>query len=252
MNNKVITLLVLGASLFGGVSGVLASQVSSHEIALHFNENMKGQHEEGMRHHGMGSQHMKQESNKDEHDHSENSNQNEYESPYVGQEERDIKALPPEDIEALKKGSGTPFGGMSKPAELNGVPGSKHLLDMIKAGKLEVTKKQKKKIKSVYQRMKKNAIDKGKQLIAVEKEIDNGFKNRTIDQSELKQKITKSADLYGELRYIHLKTHLEMLDVLDESQIKKYNKFRGYTDRNPCDKVPEGHDPDQWKKHNNC
>jgi hypothetical protein len=247
MNNKTIILLVLGAALLGGASGVVATQASDMIMPAHFNKKMSNHHQK-MAEHNMPHRQQERKHKKGE----QHSKQSDYKSSYIGQENRDIKALPPEDIKGLKRGSGTPFGGMAKPAELNGVPGPKHLLDMIEAGKLEVSEKQKNKIESVYKRMKENAIKKGGKIITKEEKIDNGFEKRSIEQEELKDKIKTSANLYADLRFIHLKTHLEMLDILNEKQVEKYNKLRGYSSGNPCNKIPEGHDPKQWKEHNNC
>ena len=52
-----------------------------------------------------------------------------YKSKYVGQEKREIKSLSESDIEELKNGGGW---GLAKAAELNGVPGPVHLLEMKK------------------------------------------------------------------------------------------------------------------------
>ena len=48
-------------------------------------------------------------------------------SNYVGQEKRQIKTLSQDDIYDLQNGNGW---GLAKAAELNGVPGPKHLLEM--------------------------------------------------------------------------------------------------------------------------
>ena len=53
----------------------------------------------------------------------------EYTSKYVGQEKRDIKSLSDEDIKELKAGAGW---GLAKAAELNELPGPKHILEMKK------------------------------------------------------------------------------------------------------------------------
>ena len=50
-----------------------------------------------------------------------------YKSKYVGQEHRTIRSLSPDDIDELKKGGGW---GLAKAAELNGVPGPAHVLEM--------------------------------------------------------------------------------------------------------------------------
>ena len=50
-----------------------------------------------------------------------------YKSKYAGEEKREIKSLSETDIEELKNGKGW---GLAKAAELNGVPGPAHLLEM--------------------------------------------------------------------------------------------------------------------------
>ena len=48
-------------------------------------------------------------------------------SPYAGLETRTIKSLSEADIEELRRGGGW---GLALPAELNGVPGPAHLLEL--------------------------------------------------------------------------------------------------------------------------
>ena len=50
-----------------------------------------------------------------------------YKSKYAGEEKREIKSLSAADIDELKNGKGW---GLAKAAELNGVPGPVHLLEM--------------------------------------------------------------------------------------------------------------------------
>ena len=50
-----------------------------------------------------------------------------HDSKYAGQEGRLIKSLSTEDIAELERGAGW---GLAKAAELNGVPGPKHLLEL--------------------------------------------------------------------------------------------------------------------------
>jgi hypothetical protein len=72
-------------------------------------------------------------------------------SPYAGQELRGIKALSQEDIEGLLAGTGIPFGGMAKPAELNGYPGPRHVLDAVEAREFELTSGQQEQIEALYE-----------------------------------------------------------------------------------------------------
>ncbi|RZD32099.1 MAG: hypothetical protein CXT79_06665 [Thaumarchaeota archaeon] len=173
-------------------------------------------------------------------------------SPYAGQEYRDVKALSQNDIDGLLAGTGTPFGGMAKPAELNGYPGPRHVLDAVKAGELELTNEQQEQIQALYEEMRSEAIDLGKQIIDIEREVDDAFIDETITEEFLQKKVSQSADLYGQLRFVHLKYHLFMVNSLTPQQVEKYNELRGYTFGDPCENVPEGHDLEIWKLHNNC
>ena len=76
-----------------------------------------------------------------------------YRSKYVGQELREIKSLSKEDIKELRAGKGW---GLAKAAELNGVPGPIHLLEM--KHEIKLTKAQIEKIEKLYNKMKERAI----------------------------------------------------------------------------------------------
>jgi len=175
-------------------------------------------------------------------------------SPYIGQETREIKALSRGDIEGLLAGAGTPFGGMAKPAELNGYPGPRHVLDAIEAGEFEATTEQKEEIEALYAEMRPRAIELGEQIVAIEQDIDNAFSNGTMTEDYLEEKANASAVLYGQLRIVHLKYHFPMMSILSTEQIAKYNTLRGYSSGgDPCENIPEGiHDVELWKLHNNC
>jgi len=173
-------------------------------------------------------------------------------SPYAGQETRRIKSLSTEDIEGLLAGSGTPFGGMAKPAELNGYPGPRHVLDAVEAGEFTVTAQQMEQIKSLYELMRSDAVEIGKHIIELETTVDDALAKKNITAELLQEKILASGSLYGQLRLVHLETHLSMVDILTPHQVEQYNELRGYTSGNPCDNIPEGHSPEPWNKHNNC
>ena len=171
----------------------------------------------------------------------------EYKSKYRGQETREIKSLSNVDIKELRAGAGW---GLAKAAELNGLPGPKHILEMKK--EIELTAEQERAVVAVYNDMRTEAIALGDQLIAYEKELNNRFAERDIDEKVLGQLLTKISETYKLLRYAHLSAHLQTPGILTEAQIKKYNKLRGYSSDDPCANIPEGHDPVMWRKHNNC
>lgn len=178
--------------------------------------------------------------------------ESEIESPYAGQESRGIKALSEDDINGLQAGAGTPFGGMAKPAELNGYPGPRHVLDAVEAGQFNLTDEQQITVEELYQSMLNQSIPLGEQIIAVEKEMDDAFANGTITNENLSSWVNQSVSLYGQLRIVHLETHLEMVEILTPEQVEEYNELRGYTSDDPCNDVPDGHDEQLWREHNNC
>lgn len=147
-------------------------------------------------------------------------------SPYIGQEVRDIKSLSDSDIQSLQNGTGEAFGGMAKLAELNGYPGPRHVLDM--ASELQLTDKQRIEIELIYQNMSNIAKSIGAAIIDIEQDMDEAFANNTITQENLKLMLDKSAELYGQLRLVHLSAHLDTVQMLSMEQVQMYNKIRGY------------------------
>ena len=147
-------------------------------------------------------------------------------SPYAGQEVRDIKSLSDNDVQSLQNGTGEAFGGLAKLAELNGYPGPRHVLDM--ASELQLTDKQRIEIELIYQNMSNIAKSIGAAIIDIEQDMDGAFANNTITQENLKLMLDKSAELYGQLRFVHLSAHLDTVQMLSIEQIQMYNKIRGY------------------------
>ena len=108
------------------------------------------------------------------------------------------------------------------------------------------------KIQKLYLDMKAKAQRSGEQLIQLEKELGERFRDRTIDDQTLRETLQKIARVRAELRYIHLATHLQTPEILSAQQIRRYNQLRGYASHDPCARVPSGHDPAMWRKHNGC
>ena len=168
-------------------------------------------------------------------------------SKYVGQQKREIKSLSEADVEELKGGKGW---GLAKAAELNGVPGPVHLLEM--KSDIDLSTKQIRAIEDLYRKMKQEAIPLGRELIELESELNNHFANRTITNELLGVLLEKIAQVQKKLRYVHLSAHLKTPNILTTEQIVLYNKLRGYSSGDPCENIPTGHDPAMWKKHHNC
>jgi len=170
-----------------------------------------------------------------------------YKSKYAGEEKREIKSLSETDIEELKNGKGW---GLAKAAELNGMPGPAHLLEM--KDEIDLSAKQIRSVEDLYKKMKQEAIPLGLELIDLERELNIHFANRTITNELLGVLLERVAQVQKKLQYVHLSTHLKTPNILTPEQITLYNKLRGYSSDDPCKNIPKGHDPEMWKKHNNC
>jgi hypothetical protein len=168
-------------------------------------------------------------------------------SPYAGQETRAIKSLSESDIAELRRGGGW---GLAKAAELNGVPGPAHLLEL--KDQIPLTEAQEAEIRAIFERMQAEAITAGERLIALEAELEADFRAGTVTGESLRESLAKIAAARAELRFVHLSTHLKTPAILSKSQIARYNALRGYGEGDPCAQVPEGHDPAMWRRHNGC
>ena len=173
-------------------------------------------------------------------------NEHRHHSQYAGQQNRTIKTLSQDDIQQLTEGKGW---GLAKAAELNGVPGPAHLLEMKK--EIALTDSQVKKIQQLFNKMNGKARLLGKQLIQLEADLNEAFASQSLNKESLQEKLTNIEKVRSQLRYVHLSTHLETPAILKAEQIARYNSLRGYND-DPCANVPSGHDKEMWLKHNNC
>lgn len=166
--------------------------------------------------------------------------------PYKGLQTREIKSLSAGDIDDLLNGRGW---GLALPAELNGLPGPKHLLEM--QADLNLSAEQVIQITAIFDAMQAEAIPKGQELVTAERALDQAFADRSATLVSLRNLIETAEAARADLRFIHLSRHLQTAPILTEAQISKYNILRGYAD-GPCANIPQGHDPAMWKRHNNC
>ena len=125
-------------------------------------------------------------------------------SEYIGEEHRSIKSLSADDIRELSAGGGW---GLAKAAELNGVPGPAHILEM--ASEIELTPTQQAEIQEIYQQMKSEAISLGNQLIQLEATLNSHFADSSINQAILEQSLQDIERVRAQLRLAHLSAHLQ-------------------------------------------
>jgi Spy/CpxP family protein refolding chaperone len=144
-------------------------------------------------------------------------------SPYVGQEYREIKALSPQEISDYLSGRGM---GLAKAAELNGYPGPAHVLEL--ATELNLTADQKIKTEALFRSMQARAIDLGKELVEEERSLDRLFASHSVTPEALGNSLARIGKLQGQVRQTHLDAHLKLTALLSPEQIKQYNRLRGY------------------------
>jgi len=144
--------------------------------------------------------------------------------PYAGQETRRIKALSEAEIKGYLNGEGM---GYAKVAELNHYPGPRHVLEL--AEQLDLTPEQRTKTQTIFEEMRKHAIELGEKVVKGEAELDRLFAERSVDEARLQRALHELAMLQAELRATHLRAHLAMREVLTEAQIAEYDRLRGYS-----------------------
>jgi Spy/CpxP family protein refolding chaperone len=144
-------------------------------------------------------------------------------SPYAGQETRQIKSLSTKDVDDLRNGRGW---GLAKAAELNGVPGPTHLLDL--ADDIGLDAVQVAKLRAIKQAMTAQAKPLGEKLVALETELDRQFASGEITDNALRELLAQIAETRRDLRYTHLATHFKTPPLLTTQQTAAYNSLRGY------------------------
>jgi Spy/CpxP family protein refolding chaperone len=144
-------------------------------------------------------------------------------SPYTDRARLEIKALTPETIDQYRQGTGM---GMAIPAELNGYPGPRHVLDL--AEEVDLTPEQRTKIEALHRSMKAEAVRLGEEIIDRETRLDREFASGTISEATLETLTREIAVRQGKLRATHLEAHIATRALLTRAQITAYNKARGY------------------------
>lgn len=145
------------------------------------------------------------------------------ESPYVGQEQRSIKALSAEDLDAYLEGKGH---GYAKAAELNHYPGPLHVLDL--AEQLGLSEQQVAATEEIYSAMKQRAKALGRALVDKERELDLAFASDSVNSESLAALVGEIGSIEAEIRFAHLNAHLEQKSVMTRDQVMQYDKLRGY------------------------
>jgi hypothetical protein len=159
-------------------------------------------------------------------------------SPHVGLTDRPIRALSAEQQADLLAGRGM---GLALAAELNGWPGPAHVIELASA--MRLTPAQFAATQRLMAEMQAAAGSRGARLIEEERALDTAFRDRSITPADLSVRIARIAVLQGEIREVHLRTHLAQAAVLNVEQIDAYSGLRGHAGGTPQHggAMPGGH-----------
>jgi len=144
-------------------------------------------------------------------------------APYAGLEHRRTKVLSTEQVDDLLRGRGM---GLALPAELNGYPGPRHVLDL--ADRLGLTPEQRSDTERLFQDMQAGAMALGERIVAGEAALDELFAAGRASETAVRQAALELGRLEGELRALHLNYHLAMRDLLTREQTAAYQELKGY------------------------
>ena len=134
-----------------------------------------------------------------------------------------MKSLSREDIAELKRGGGW---GLAKAAELNGMPGPLHLLEL--KDHIPLTPEQVEAVTAIYKRMRVAAVAEGERFLDAEQNLEDAFRAGTATEETLKAMLADIERSRARLRFIHLSAHLGTPELLTETQIARYAALRGY------------------------
>src|SRR3989442_15312589 len=143
--------------------------------------------------------------------------------PYTGQQNREIKALSPQEMQDYLEGKGM---GYAKAAELNHYPGPAHALEL--ADRLELTPEQRAAVERLRNSHRAEAKAIGAKRVESERGLEVLFRSGKASEDELAAAVRDAAILDGQYRLSHLETHRRTRALLTDEQVVRYDKLRGY------------------------
>jgi Spy/CpxP family protein refolding chaperone len=127
----------------------------------------------------------------------------------------------PPDRDLLLAGSET---GQVRPADANGFPGPRRLLELEKD--LTLTPGQKKSLLTLAEETQKRAAELGKRIVRVEEEQYDAFRTGLVSEQSVREDAEQIGRLRGKLRGIHLVAHLKAKKLLTADQRALYRKLK--------------------------
>jgi hypothetical protein len=144
-------------------------------------------------------------------------------APYADLVDSPIRGLTQAEIDALRAGSGMQ---LALPAELNGFPGPKHVLEL--ADPLGLNASQLQAVQQLYDATNAAARAGGEDVLKAYEAVDQWFRNGGGPSSELDALMSTLGEREAHLRGIHLQAHVDCKALLTAHQVELYKDLRGY------------------------
>lgn len=150
------------------------------------------------------------------------------ESPYAAQhagvDDPHLRHLTRAQIEGLQSAKGL---GLAKPAELHGMPGPMHVLEL--AEQMGLTDAQRAATEASFARMRERAIPAGLRVLEAERRVGGlmAAKPRAIE-GDAARALDDASAAWRDLARIHIEAHAEMMTILTPEQVAQYSELRGY------------------------
>lgn len=158
--------------------------------------------------------------------------------PYAGMTNRPIRVLSAEQQADLLAGRGM---GLALAAALEGRPGPAHVIEL--AGAMQITPAQLAATQRLMTQMQAAASALSARVLEEERALDTAFRDRSVTPADLLARTSRIATLQGEIRDVHLRTHLAQAALLNAEQITASSRLRGYAGGTPQHggPMPGGH-----------
>lgn len=152
--------------------------------------------------------------------------QNAYAEQHAGVNDPLLKHLTAAQIRGLQNAAGL---GLAKPAELHGMPGPKHVLEL--ADDLDLTDEQRAQTQGAYEQMRERALTLGEAVLVAERRVGEQMRRRPeAIEGEVAIALDEAAEAWRALARVHIEAHAEMMTILTGEQVERYSALRGYTD----------------------
>jgi hypothetical protein len=124
---------------------------------------------------------------------------------------------PEERAAGLREGRGM---GLAMPAEANGYPGPRHVLEL--AEQIGLSADQRARTQALFETMRERAQRLGARLLAQEAGLDSMFAAHRATPALLEAAARRIGETEASLKVAHLRTHLAMMDILSPEQVARY------------------------------